>query len=269
MNKVSFVGAGSMAEAIIAGIRKEGFLSKENIYVTNKTNQERLDHLVDCYNITCEQDKEVVLKDADMIVLTMKPYDMEVAIDEMKPYVNKDQLIVSVAAGISTDFIEKQFGMEIPVVRVMPNTSASVGSSASAIAKGEYATEKHVHQTDELFQTVGTTTIVDEDLMHTVTGISGSGPAYIYYLVEAMEEAAVKSGLDKEIAKSLVTQTIIGAGEMLKQSGETADVLRKKITSPAGTTHAGIETLKKRDFQEAIMECVYSARERSIELGKQ
>lgn len=268
MKKIAFIGAGSMAESIISGIVQANVLDKDDIIVTNKSNKERVERLEEKYLITSMQDKADVVKDADVIVLATKPYDLEAAVQSIKEHIIPDQLLVSVIAGISTDYIASLTGMDIPVIRAMPNTSASIGYSATAISAGAFAKEAHIVTAQELFNTIGTTVIVEEEDMHIVTGISGSGPAYIYYLVEAMEKAAVESGLDQEIAKALITQTVRGAGEMLMKSGDSAEVLRQKITSPAGTTQAGIETLKKHDFQKTVMRCVESARDRSIELGK-
>lgn len=266
--KIAFIGAGSMAEAIISGIVRAQIMKKGKIVATNKSNRKRLESLEKKYQIQPLMDKEEVMLDADIIILSTKPYDLKDAVESIKAYIKPNQLIISVIAGISTDHISVLIESDVPVVRAMPNTSASIGYSATAISAGKYATDEHLGEAEELFNTIGTTTIVGEADMHTVTGISGSGPAYIYYLVDAMEKAAIESGLDKDIAMDLITQTVVGAGEMLKQSGESADDLRRKITSPAGTTHAGIESLQKNDFQKAVMECVKSARDRSIELGK-
>ncbi len=268
MKKIAFIGAGSMAEAIISGIVKANIFNKENVIVTNKNNKERMERLEKKYQIQSIADKERVIEGTDIIILATKPYDLEAAVESIRPYIQPEQVIISVIAGISTDYISKLVGKNAPVIRAMPNTSASIGFSATAIAAGNHATESHVKEAEALFATIGTTAIVKEDEMHIVTGISGSGPAYIYFLVEAMEKAAVESGLDPSTAKALITQTVLGAGEMLKSSGESAEVLRKKITSPAGTTQAGIEALQRNDFQHAVMECVKSAHDRSIELGK-
>lgn len=265
--KIAFIGAGSMAEAIISGIVKAEILNKEQIIVTNKNNRERVEQLQQKYEIRCMMDKEKVAQETDIIILATKPHDLKSAVDSIKAYMKPNQLIISVIAGISTDHISDLIGSDSPVVRTMPNTSATIGHSATAISAGKFATAEHLEQAEELFQTIGTTTIVDEADMHTVTGISGSGPAYIYYLVEAMEKAAVEAGLDQEVAHTLITQTIVGAGEMLQHSGESASDLRKKITSPAGTTAAGIESLDEHHFDETIRQCVNSARARSIELG--
>ena len=267
-NKIAFIGAGSMAEAIISGLIKKELLQADQIFVTNRNNQERLDHLHKHYQVQAIQDKETVINNADIIILSMKPNDVKSAIDPIKAYIKSNQLIISVVAGISIEYISEIIDKSIPVVRAMPNTSASIGFSATAIAKGKDVEDKHLKMSESLFKTIGTTTMIDEKDMHIVTGVSGSGPAYVYYLVEAMEKAAIEAGLDQSIAKSLITQTVIGAGEMLKHSGKSAEVLRKNITSPAGTTEAGIETLVKYDFQTAVIECVKNAKDRSIELGK-
>ncbi|MFA1819613.1 pyrroline-5-carboxylate reductase [Virgibacillus oceani] len=267
--KVAFIGAGSMAEAIISGVIYKDILKSDQITVTNKNNQERIKRLEDKYQIQRMENKQVQIKEADIIVLSTKPYDLKEALDVVIDYIKADQLIISVIAGVSTADISALIGKDNPVIRAMPNTSASIGFSATAISAGKYASDEQVTEAEKLFAAIGTTAIVDEEDMHIVTGISGSGPAYFYYMVEAMEQAAIDSGLNKETAKLLITQTIIGAGEMLKKSDEPANMLRKKIMSPAGTTEAGINTLEKNNFQQIVMECVRSARNRSIKLGRE
>lgn len=267
--KVSFIGAGSMAESIIAGLLNKNILKKEHIYVTNKDNQNRLKNLQTRFNIYGTKNKKEVIQNADVIILSTKPYDVKEAIQSIKAFVQSNQLIISVIAGVTTDSIVNLFEQKVPVIRAMPNTSATIGQSATAVTTGKYATEAHLQKAIKLFKAIGTATIVDEKDMHIVTGISGSGPAYIYYLVEAMQQAAKESGLDEQIAKELITQTVVGAGEMLKEVNEPVEVLRENITSPNGTTEAGLRTLDKHNFYQTIIECVNSARDRSIELGKE
>lgn len=267
VNKISFIGAGSMAEAIIGGMVNQQFIDSKQIYVSNKSNTTRLEELADKYDISGIANKQEVIEDADMIVFATKPDDLASAISEVKQFIKDDQLIVSVIAGVSTSYIQSLIDKDIAVIRTMPNTSATINYSATAIAKGEFATDDHIELVKSLFSAIGTVSVVQEDDMHIVTGISGSGPAYIYYLVEAMEKVAEEEGLDKETAKQLITQTIIGAGEMLKQSTVSAQTLRENVTSPNGTTAAGIQTLSDYKFQEAVINCVKSAKERSIELG--
>lgn len=267
VKKVAFVGAGSMAEAIMAGMVNKEFLSSEQIFVTNKENEDRLKELTIKYGVKTSQDKETVLRDADIVMFATKPYDLESAIDDVKEYVTEDQLMVSVIAGISTDFIKEKIGKDVAVIRSMPNTSATIGYSATAIAKGTFATDKDIALAEELFAAIGTVSVVEEDQMHIVTGISGSGPAYIYYLVEAMEQAAMNHGLDQATAKQLITQTVIGAGHMLEQAREPVATLRENVTSPNGTTAAGLDTLTSYDFAKAVESCVANATKRSRELG--
>lgn len=267
--KIAFIGAGSMAEAIISGIREMNVYEKEQVWVTNKENKERLQYMKDRYGVRCTAEKAEALQDAAIVVLATKPYDLKDAVLDIVPLLQPEQLVISVVAGISTDYIGSLLQQNMAIVRVMPNTSASIGMSATAIAAGEFAATDDMKKAKALFETIGTVEIVDEEAMHTVTSISGSGPAYIYYLVEAMEKAAVNAGLQAEVAKQLIAQTVLGAGEMLKKSGENAAALRKKITSKKGTTEAGIQTLAAHQFQQAVIDCVDSARKRSIELGKQ
>lgn len=269
VDKIAFIGAGSMAEAVISGILEMKVCNKEHILVTNKENKERLQYLQEKYQVQCIQNKEDVMQEAEIVILATKPFDIKQAIIGIKPFVKPGQLLISVVAGISTDYISSLLDKDVSVVRVMPNTSASIGMSATAIAAGKFATNADVQQTKELFETIGTAEVVAESDMHAVTAVSGSGPAYIYYLVEAMEKAAVQAGLTEQVAKQLIVQTVLGAGEMLQKTGESASVLREKITSKKGTTEAGIQTLEQRKFQEAVMHCVNNARKRSIELGKQ
>lgn len=267
VKKVTFIGAGSMAEAIMAGMINTQFLTSDQIIVTNKENEERLEELQEKYGVITTQDKKFALHETDLVVLATKPYDLELAIEDIKPHIQQDQLIVSVIAGICTDFIVERLAQNIAVIRSMPNTSATIGYSATAITKGKYATDEHINIAKEVFSAIGTVSIVEEDQMHIVTGISGSGPAYVYYLVEAMEKAAVEHGLDQAVAKQLITQTVIGAGNMLKHTTESVSTLRENVTSPNGTTAAGLDTLADFNFQQAVTSCVENATKRSRELG--
>ncbi|SFD71850.1 pyrroline-5-carboxylate reductase [Lentibacillus persicus] len=268
IEKMAFIGAGSMAESILTGILNSGFLPKEKIYITNKSDKERLAFLENAYAIQNNNDKQATVEGADVVIVAVKPYDVEAAVSSISDCLTPNQLLISVVAGVSTDTISSFIGKDIPVVRAMPNTSSAAGQSATAVARGPHANEQHLETALALFNTIGTATEVSESDMHAVTAISGSGPAYVYYLVEAMEKAAVDAGLDQETAQDLITQTIVGAGEMLKTSGLEPSKLRENITSPGGTTQAGVEALSKHNFQEAVERCVESARNRSIELGQ-
>ncbi|WP_138419201.1 pyrroline-5-carboxylate reductase [Aquibacillus sediminis] len=266
LNKITFVGAGSMAEAIIAGITSKKYLPSESIYVTNNTNQERLNDLAKNYQVTVSYDKNILFNHSDIIVLSMKPKDVTAALKSVKPLLHENQLVLSVLAGVSTDFISNQLGTKNPVIRAMPNTSATIGQSATSIAAGKYATNTHVQQVDSLLNAIGTTTIVEESQLDLITALAGSGPAYLYYTIESMQEAASQAGLDEAISKELILQTLVGVTEMLKTTSETPSTLREKITSPGGTTEAGVKVLQNYGYQEALIACVNKAAERSQEL---
>jgi pyrroline-5-carboxylate reductase len=256
-----------MSEAIISGVLNKGFLNAEQIFVTNRSNKERLSYLQERYQVQCVQDREEAVKDADVIVLSMQPFDLKAAVQSLKNSISSNQLIISVAAGVSTDYISNLLNLDAPIIRANPSMLASIGDSATSIAKGITATDDHLAIGVTLFQTIGTTVISEEADMHIVTGLAGSGPAYIYYLAEAMEKAAIELGLNENIATELISQTFLGAGKMLQQSGDSAKELKEKVISPEGTTEAGINSLIDYEFEKIVYECIKSARDRSVELG--
>ncbi|MGP3559907.1 pyrroline-5-carboxylate reductase ProI [Geobacillus sp. BK01] len=263
---IAFIGAGSMAEALIAGMTKT-FCHPEQIVVTNRQNRARLGELERTYGVRAAQNVHLAVERADIVILAMKPKDVADAMAAVAPAIRPNQLILSLLAGVTTETIEQLAGRDVAVVRAMPNTSAAVGLSATAIAGGRFASEQHLETAKQLFETVGIVTVVPERDLHAVTGLSGSGPAYVYYLVEAMEKAAADIGLERNVAKTLILQTIIGAAEMLKASDKHPSVLRREVTSPGGTTEAGIGVLEQYRFQEAIAACIRRAATRSEELG--
>ncbi len=267
MEKLVFVGSGSMAEAMISGILKACIVDKEQIYVTNKQDDARLKYMKETYGIKASYDFNELFEGADVIILAMKPKDMKDALSAIRSNLTEKQLVLSIIAGVMTDTIEAMLQKAIPVIRTMPNTSAQIGHSATAIAKGKYVHDMHLKIAVELLQTIGITKVLEEKDMHTVTAVSGSGPAFIYYFIEAMTKAALKAGMDQQTADALITQTIIGAGKMLEQSGDSPEILRKNITSQGGTTEAGLSALMHHNFENIIIDCIQSAKRRSLELA--
>ncbi|WP_410983710.1 pyrroline-5-carboxylate reductase ProI [Bacillus cereus] len=268
IQNISFLGAGSIAEAIIAGLLDANVVKGEQITVSNRSNETRLQELHKKYGVKGTHNKPELLAHADIIFLAMKPKDVAEAIVPLKEYIKSNQLIISLLAGVSTNSITSLLQKKVPIIRAMPNTSAAILKSATAISPSLHATEQHVHLAKSLFETIGLVSVVEEEHMHAVTALSGSGPAYVYYVVEAMEEAAKQIGLEEDVAKSLILQTMIGAAEMLKANTKHPSILRKEITSPGGTTEAGIEVLQSFDFQQALISCITQATKRSHELGK-
>ncbi|MFB7638593.1 pyrroline-5-carboxylate reductase [Peribacillus butanolivorans] len=269
MKKIAFIGAGSMAEAIISGLVTQQVIDSENIFVTNKSNDERFDYLTKQYGVTVTRSLQQLLQDANLVVLAVKPKDILETMQSIKEYIHEEMLFISVVAGVHTTSLEGIADKQVSIVRAMPNTSATVGRSATALAANSHTDEVQLQTAITLFETVGSVSIVEETQLDAVTGLSGSGPAYIYYLVEALEKSAESIGLDSETAKQLILQTLIGAAEMLQKSPKTPAVLRKEVTSPGGTTEAGLKALQAHQVQEAFIACVEEATEQSKRMGNQ
>jgi pyrroline-5-carboxylate reductase len=265
LNTIGFIGAGSMAEAMIAGLIKGGVFQPGQVIVANRSNSERLKELSTKYGIKTTHNKEELVQDAAIIVLAMKPKDVKAGIDGIQEYID-DQLIVSVLAGISIETITSILGKQAAIIRAMPNTSATIAKSATAIAASEDVTMAQIEICQSLFEAIGICKLVEENQLDAVTGLSGSGPAYVYFLVEAMEKAAVEIGLDSDVARELIVQTLLGASEMIAITDKHPSQLRKEVTSPNGTTEAGITILQQKGVEEALISCIKRATERSCEL---
>lgn len=268
MNKIVFVGAGSMAEAMIQGWVKQEVFAPTDIYVMNKSNTTKLQVLATNYGVQIAENRQTALAEADCIILAMKPKDVVAGMTDIAPFLNDKTVVLSVVAGTSMEKIQTVLGKR-PIARVMPNTSATIGMSASGIAFNEHITSELNAQFMQMLEAIGVAIEVKEEELHAITALSGSGPAYLYYLVEAFEQAGMKYGLERETIRKLAVQTIAGAAEMLKQSNEEPAELRRKVTSPGGTTAAGIKALEEHHFIDAIEACIDEAAKRSKELASQ
>ncbi|EKN69698.1 pyrroline-5-carboxylate reductase [Neobacillus bataviensis LMG 21833] len=267
MKKIAIVGAGSMAEALISGILEDHLIDRKNIWVTNNSNEKRLESLKERYGISSTYDLDTLFDDADVVMLAMKPKDADRAIMTIRHHLTEQMLVVSVLAGVSMNTIESLAEKSLSIARAMPNTSAAVGKSATAIAINSRVTDKQHETTKQLFATVGLARFVEEEQLDAVTGLSGSGPAYIYYLIEAMENSAAEIGLEKEMAQELIVQTLIGAAEMVKHSSKSPEQLRREVTSPGGTTEAGVKVLEEHGVQQAFISCIQAATAQSKKMG--
>ncbi|MBT2754821.1 pyrroline-5-carboxylate reductase [Mesobacillus foraminis] len=268
MKKLVFIGAGAMAEALMSGIIENKLLGGGQVWVTNRQNQKRLDQLKASYGVNASYKYDELFRDADAVILAMKPKDAASAIAAFTPFLSDGLLVISVLAGVSSETIEKAAGRQLAVARAMPNTSAAVNKSATAISTNERVTESQKGLAKELFDTVGLTAFVKEQQLDAVTGLSGSGPAYIYYLVEAMEKSAAEIGIEQQLAKALIVQTLLGAAEMLTKSEKDSKQLRMEVTSPGGTTEAGISILEKYGVQDAMVACIMQAAAHSRKMGE-
>ncbi|MFA9455725.1 pyrroline-5-carboxylate reductase [Halalkalibacter sp. AB-rgal2] len=265
---ITFLGAGAMAEAIFAGLVSEGKVQPNQIIATNFSNHIRLDELHRTYGIRTTSNRAEAVRQADIVILSMKPKQIKEAIADIQDAFTESQLLVSVLAGVSTSTIEGQFTFDAKVVRTMPNTSAKVGESATAISKGMFATDQDLSLVSDLFSVVGMVSTVLEEKIDSITGIAGSGPAYFYYFAEAMEAAAIEAGLTLEEVKPFIAQTIIGVGKRLQTTNQSPKELYEEVMSPNGATEAGINVLRSHDGQETMKEAIAKAIKRSKELGK-
>lgn len=264
---IGFIGAGSMAEAMISGIVASEIIPAKNVVVSNRSNIERLMELENKYGVRGVMKQDLNMNELDIIVLAMKPKDIEIALASLKDQLNSSQLLLSVLAGVSTSYMEEGLNPGQPVIRVMPNTSSMIGESATAISAGKHVAMDHIVDTKVILETIGKVYTIEEEQMDVFTGVAGSGPAYFYYLMEHMEKTAKDAGLDEEVTRDVVAQTILGAAKMMQTNNEEPASLRKKVTSPNGTTAAGLEALSENGGGKAISAAIKGAAERSKEIS--
>lgn len=267
---ICFIGGGSMAEAIIRGLVEQKRLSGNAITVLGRDNADKVNALAVKYGIVPVIEanaKLAAVQAADIVVLSMKPKDAADAIRLYRSDMRADQLAVSVIAGLSIASVAKLIGLPLPIVRTMPNTSSSIGLGATGISFNESAGEGHKRMARDIFESIGIVCEVEEQKLDIVTGVSGSGPAYIYYVIESMIAGGISGGLDVDTARLLTIQTVLGAAEMLRHTGEDPAELRRKVTSPNGTTQAALELMGAHGVGESISKAVLRAAERAGELG--
>lgn len=268
--KMCFYGAGSMAEAMVRGLLDRGLTEPQQVSMMNRQNIERLDELTSRYGVqTSAQDeaKAAMLRGADIIFLAMKPKDAADAISQVRELLHPGQLIISIIAGMTIKTLETLIGKPMPIVRTMPNTSSTIGLGATGVSFSSSVSDEQRSLAELMFQSVGLTAIVEEPQLDVVTGLSGSGPAYVYYLMEAMIAAGAELGLTQEAARELTIQTVLGAAHMVKATGENPAELRRKVTSPNGTTQAAIEKLDANNFSGSVISAIARATERAAEMG--
>jgi pyrroline-5-carboxylate reductase len=269
-SSIVFYGAGSMAEAIVRGLIATGAAVPAEIAMFNRSNALRLNDLSEQYGVHTASEEAAqnkLLTEADIIVLAMKPKDAGAAIRRLAPLVRSSQLLVSVIAGLSIPTIHTLLGQKLPIARTMPNTSSTIGLGATGISFSEDVPLELRRRTLEIFEAVGLVSIIPEAQMEILTGVSGSGPAYVYYMMEAMIAAGIEGGLSPEQSRELTVQTVLGAASMMKETGEKPADLRRAITSPNGSTQAAIEVLAQYQFTEAVKAAVQRSAARSREMG--
>jgi pyrroline-5-carboxylate reductase len=261
---IAIVGVGKMGEALLSGLLRAGRPVSEVAAVVRR--EERALELRSTYGVPMITAEEAG-KNAGTLVIAVKPQDMARALSELTPFVGPSQLVISVAAGITTSFIERHLSGSVPVVRVMSNTPVLVDEAMSVISAGSFAGEAHLRLAEELFRPVGKVLRIPESQQDAATALSGSGPAYLYYLVEAMVDAGILLGMPRRTALEMVTQAVYGAATMLRDSGEHPVILREAVTSPGGTTISAIRELERHGVRAAFLAAIEAARDRGHELG--
>ncbi|MGR6835643.1 pyrroline-5-carboxylate reductase [Syntrophomonas erecta] len=265
MSGLGIIGCGKMAYALAGGITTR--LSDQfNLIYVNDIDPVREQLFQQDYNARILPQPEVVSQ-SDTIIIAVKPHQVEQVLAETMSSWTPDKILVSVAAGVKTSVIENRLSLPVPVVRVMPNLPCLVGSGVSALCQGKHANEEHLDLVEEIFTSMGSCVILEEKYMDVVTAISGSGPAYVFLVVEAMISAAIELGLDAATARILVMDTIKGSIQMLQESGEHPAVLREQVSSPAGTTIAALRQMEKDGLRTAFFNGIEKAYLRSVELG--
>ncbi|MBA2176392.1 pyrroline-5-carboxylate reductase [Halobacillus locisalis] len=267
--KIAFLGAGSMAEAMISGMAESGNIAKENIIVTNRSNQDRLNLIHEKYGVRTVLKDDLDFSEVDHFILAMKPKDIDTVLADIKDRIHSNQVVVSVLAGISTGYMEDRLNINQQVIRVMPNTSSMLRESATAMSPGQYTDMDQVLVAKELLRSIGEVFVIEEDKMDVFTGIAGSGPAYFYYLMEHIEKTGRAEGMDSETLREIGAQTLLGAAKMMLERDESPTELRENVTSPNGTTAAGLDALDQSGGGEAISAAIKGAASRSKELSKE
>lgn len=265
--KTGFIGAGNMATALIKGLIQSGVYDRDHVQASDQ-DEKALEKISRQFGIRCCASNAELVRESSTVILSIKPQNMRGVLEEVKGEVREDHLIISIAAGIPLKMIRSIVGIDIPLVRVMPNTPALVQKGASALARGHLVTPAHMTIARQIFEAVGETVEVEETMMDAVTAVSGSGPGYVFRMMECMVEAGVAVGLERETSLQLVMQTFLGAAHLAKESGRSLSQLREMVTSKGGTTAAGLDAFDKMGLEEVIGNGVKAACERSIELGE-
>jgi len=264
---VGFIGAGNMGEALIKGLIAASVLPGEAIAATD-IRRDRVEFLAKQFRIKTPADNGELVRGADVVILAVKPQIIAAVLREIAPAVSARTLLISIAAGVSTNTLRTGLGKAARVIRVMPNTPALVLEGVTAIAKGTGLEPDDLDTAREIFQAVGKAVVVDEELMDAVTGLSGSGPAYVAIVIEALADGGVKMGLDRATAMTLATQTVLGSARLLLETGLHPGALKDMVSSPGGTTIAGIGALEEGGIRTTFIKAVERATGRSRELGK-
>lgn len=267
MKTLGLIGAGNMGSAMLGGIVKSGLLKPEDITVADLY-QPSLDKVKAEHGVNITTDSAEVVKNCDAFIIALKPNILEVAISPISKFIKEDQLVISIAAGKKIEQIESIVGSDKKVIRIMPNTPALVGEGMAGIAANKNVTSEELEEVKKIFESFGEAEIVSEKLMDTVTGVSGSGPAYVFMFIEAMADAAVLDGMPRPQAYKFAAQTVLGSAKMVLDLGRHPGELKDMVCSPAGTTIEAVKVLEDKGFRSAVINAVHECTEKSKALSK-
>jgi len=263
--KLAVLGAGKLGETLISGMLDVGVIARDRIVATAK-HQERLDALKSKYRIGVTTNNRRAVKGASIVLLAVKPQAVQELLEEIRGELTRDQVVISVVASVTTAFLERNLNAPIPVIRAMPNTPCLVRSGMTALCKGVYVEEQQLKEAQRMFDSVGRTLILDEKYMDAVTGLSASGPAFMYIIIESLAEAGVKVGLPRSVATELAAQMTLGSAKMVLETREHPALLKDIVTTPAGCTIDGILELEEGKLRVTLIKAVVKATQRASEL---
>jgi len=264
--RIAFIGAGNMAEALIRGLIAAEVVQSSQLIATD-IRPDRLEFFKSTFGVRVTDDNARAVANADIVLLAVKPQPMSEVLAGFKSRITNHHLVITIAAGITTSRIERELGSSVRVVRGMPNTPALVGAGAAALCKGAHATDDDLATAEAILGAVGVTVRVEEKFMDAVTALSGSGPAYLFLVTEAMIKAGAAAGLPEDVAKRLAVQTFYGSAKLLVESGEPPESLRCKVTSPGGTTETALKVMDQRKLMDIFVEAIDAAARRGKELS--
>jgi pyrroline-5-carboxylate reductase len=267
-DRIGIIGTGKMGEALVSGLIRSKLADGTSLRASEAVPQRR-EYITKKYGIPCLPDNKEVVEKSDIVVLAVQPKDMKAVLDSIRDSLTLQHLLVSIAAGVSLEYISKILEKRVPIIRAMPNNPCMVGEGMIALAPTSNVSEKSLQTAKRIFSSIGRTMVIDERYFDAITGLSGSGPAYVYLVIEALADGGVKAGIPKDVAVELAAQTVLGSARMVLETHEHPAKLRDMVVTPGGTTISGIMELEEGKVRAAFMSAVEKAAQRARELTRE
>jgi len=267
-SKIGIIGVGKMGEALVSGLTKSGLIGKMGV-MTSDALPSRREYISKTYHVVCDQDVKKMTEECNILIVAVQPRDAKTVLEEIKEKISIDHLLISIAAGVPIAFFLKTLKKDIPIIRAMPNNPCMIGEGMITLAPNANVSDNQLQAAKDIFSSVGRVIVTDEKYFDAITGLSGSGPAYIYLVIEALADGGVKAGIPKDLATELVAQTVLGSAKMVLKTGEPPAKLRDLVTTPGGTTISGIMELEEGKVRATFMRAVEKAAQRARELAQE